>query len=127
MILCVPPCKGSKPLANADFGPEIVIPLKGPGIREGHGHIPRLHAYQLPMPLEVVILREYTRAHQFLLKYADEVQQVLRLAAADVVHRIGRNRQAVRSVPLFRRSPHDADDALHDVVDEGDDRRAHRP
>ncbi len=71
------------------------------------------------MGLEVVALGEHSSPHEFLLEDIDKVQQVLGLAAADVVDGIRRNGKSVLTVPLFRGFAHDADDTFHDVIDIG--------
>ena len=72
------------------------------------------------MGFKVVVLREHTGSDEFLLEDVDKVQQVLGLAAADVVDGIRGDGQAVLAGPLFRGFAHDADDAFHDVIDIGE-------
>ena len=72
------------------------------------------------MGLEIVVLGEHASSDKFLLEDVDKVQQVLRLAAADVVNRIRRNGKTVLAGLLFRGFAHDADDAFHDVIDIGE-------
>ena len=72
------------------------------------------------MSLEVVVRGEHAGADEFLLEDVDEVQQVLGLAAADVVDGIRGDGQAVLAGPLFRGLAHHPDDAFHDVVDIGE-------
>lgn len=69
------------------------------------------------MGLEVVFLREHASPYEFLLEDIDKVQQVLGLAAADVVDGIRRDGKAVLTILLFRCLAHDPDDSFHDVVD----------
>ena len=72
------------------------------------------------MGLEVVVGGEDAGADEFLLEDVDKVQQVLGLAAADVVDGIRGDGQAVLAGPLFRGLAHHPDDAFHDVVDIGE-------
>ena len=72
------------------------------------------------MGLEVVVGGEHAGSDEFLLEDIDKVQQVLGLAAADVVDRIRRNRKSVFAILLFRGFAHDPDDAFHDVIDIGE-------
>ena len=107
IICCVPLGKGPQALPNADLRGEAVIPLQHGGIRVGHRHISGLHSHQFPVAHKVIVRRQYPRPDQLLLEGAHVGQQVLRLSAADVVHRIGRQEQAVLSVALVRRPLHD--------------------
>ena len=72
------------------------------------------------MGIEVVILGEHAGPDEFLLEDIDKVQQVLGLAAADVVDGIRRDGQPVLAVLLFRGFAHDPDEAFHDVIDIGE-------
>jgi len=72
------------------------------------------------MRLEVVVGGEDAGADEFLLEDVDEVQQVLELAAADVVDSIRRDGKAVLADLLFRGLAHHPDDAFHDVIDIGE-------
>ena len=72
------------------------------------------------MGLEIVILGEHSGPHEFLLEDIDKVQQVLGLAAADVVDGIRRDGKPVLAVLLFRGLSHDADDAFHDIINIGE-------
>jgi len=70
--------------------------------------------------LEVVVGGEDASSDEFLLEDVDKVQQVLGLAAADVVDGIRGDGQAVLAGPLFRGFAHHPDDAFHDVIDIGE-------
>ena len=72
------------------------------------------------MGLEVVVGGEDAGADEFLLEDVDKVQQVLGLAAADVVDGIRGDGQAVLADLLFRGLAHHPDDAFHDVIDIGE-------
>ncbi len=72
------------------------------------------------MSIKVVVLGKHSSSDEFLLEDIDKVQQVLGLAAADVVDGIRRDGKSVLAVLLFRGFAHDPDDAFHDVVDIGE-------
>ena len=72
------------------------------------------------MAFEIIVLRQDTRANEFLLQSGDVVQQVFGSAAADVINCVGRQRETIFSGLLLRCSLHDTDDAFHDVVDVGE-------
>ena len=72
------------------------------------------------MGLEVVVLGEHSCSDEFLLEDIDKVQQVLGLAAANVVDSIRRDGKPVLAVFLFRGFTHDTDDTFHDVIDIGE-------
>jgi len=72
------------------------------------------------MGLEVVVLGEHSGSDEFLLEDIDKVQQVLGLAAADVVDGIRRDGKPVLTGLLFRGFAHDPDNAFHDVIDIGE-------
>ena len=72
------------------------------------------------MGLEVIVLGEHACPDEFLLEDIDKVQQVLGLAAADVVDGIRRDGQPVLAGLLFRGFAHDPADAFHDVIDIGE-------
>ena len=72
------------------------------------------------MGLEIVVGGEHSGSDEFLLEDIDEVQQVLGLAAADVVNSIRRDGQSILPGLLFRGFAHDTDDAFHDVIDIGE-------
>ena len=71
------------------------------------------------MGLEVIIGREDTGGDQFFGEDLHEVQEVFRVAVADVIHRVGRDGEAVGAGFLFRGPLHHPQDAFHDVVDIG--------
>ena len=120
VILFVPSCEIVQAFADGDGRGEAVVALEGFGVGVGDGDVARLHADELAVGREVIVRGEDAGADQFLLQGGDEVHQVLRLAAADVVDRVGREGKSVLSRFLFGRALHDADDALEDVVDVGE-------
>ena len=72
------------------------------------------------MGIEVVVRGEHAGSDKFLLEDIDKVQQVLGLAASDVVDGIRRDGKPVLTVFLLRGFAHDSDDAFHDVIDIGE-------
>ena len=72
------------------------------------------------MGVEVVVLGEHSGSDEFLLEDIDKVQQVLGLAAANVVDGIRRDGKSVLAGLLFGSFAHDPDDAFHDVIDIGE-------
>ena len=72
------------------------------------------------MGLEVIVLGKHSRSDKFLLEDIDKVQQVLGLAAADVVDGIRRDGKSILAGLLFRGLAHDTDYAFHDVIDIGE-------
>ena len=72
------------------------------------------------MSLEVVVCGQDTGSYKLLLQDVHKVQQVLGLAASDVIDCVRRNRQAVFTRLLFGGFLHHAEDALHDVIDVGE-------
>ena len=65
---------------------------------------------------EVVVWGEDAGTYQFLLQGADEVQEVFRLTAADVVDSVRWDGQAVLALLLLRGSLHDPADTFYDIV-----------
>ena len=72
------------------------------------------------MGIEVVVRGENSSSDEFFLEDIDKVQQVLGLAAADIVNSIRRDGQSILAGLLFRGFAHDPDDAFHDVIDIGE-------
>ena len=72
------------------------------------------------MGLEIVVLRQDPGRNQLLLEDGHEIQQVLRIAVADVVDLVRRHRQPVLTGLAFRRVSHDANHTLDNVVDVGE-------
>lgn len=90
------------------------VALQRRSIRIGHRHIARLHRYELFVRLEVIISTQ-----QLLLQNRHKVQQVLRMAVADVVHLVRRQRQTILAHPALRRCLHHALYTLDNIVDIG--------
>ena len=82
----------------------------------GDGDVAGLHGDQFLMGFEVVVLRKDAGPEEFLLQDVYEVEEVFRMAAADVVYRIGRNGKSVFAVLSFRCSLHDPDHPFYDVI-----------
>ena len=72
------------------------------------------------MRLKVIIPRQHAGTDELLLQDVHKVQQVLGLAASDVIHGIGRHGQAVVAPLALGGALHHADDAFHDVIDIGE-------
>ena len=106
--------------ADPNLRSEAIIALKACAVRIGDRHIARLHAYELAVAFEIVILGQDTCANEFFLQGRNVVQQVFGSAAADVVDSVGRQRETVFAGLLLRCSLHDADDAFDNVVDIGE-------
>ena len=120
IVLLIPFRKLPQPLPKRNLRCKPEIPFKGGCIGIGSRNISRLHGHKFLMGLKVVVLGEHASSDEFLLEDVDEVQQVLGLAAADVVDGIRGDGQAVLADPLFRGLAHHPDDAFHDVVDIGE-------
>ena len=120
IVLLVPLRKLPQPFPQRDLRCKPEISFEGGSISIGRGDITRLHGHELLVGLEVVVRGEYAGADEFLLEDIDKLQQVLGLAAADVVDGIRRDGQAVLAGLLFRGFAHDPDDAFHDVIDIGE-------
>ena len=102
------------------MGLEAKVPLQRGGVRIGHRHIPGLHGHQLFMGLKIVVLRQNTGTDQLFRQDLYKIQQVFRIAVADVIHRVGGNGQAVFPGLLLRRLPHHPEHTLHNVIDVGE-------
>ena len=91
VILLVPFCEFTQAFAESYLRSETEVSFEGGGVGIGGGDVSGLHRHQLFVGLEVVVLGQDTGSQEFLLQDVHEVQQVLRLAATDVVHLVGRN------------------------------------
>ena len=120
IVLCVPLGEGAEALAERGGGAETEVLFEGSGVGKGDGYVARLHGDEFLVCFKVVVGGKHFGGDEFLLQDGDEVKKVLGRAVADVVYFIGRNRQAVLAVLSFRCVLHDADDAFHDVIDEGE-------
>ena len=96
------------------------ITFKGCGISIGGWYITWLHGNQLLMGLEVEVRGKDTGTNQFLLQNIHEIQQVLWLAATDVIDRVGRDGQAVVAIALGRGFLHHPKDAFNNVIHVGE-------
>ena len=120
IVFFVPLGKLPQPLSERNLRRKPEIPFKRGRISISGRNVSRLHGHEFLMGLEVVVLGENASSHEFLLEDIDKVQQVLGLAAADVVNRIRRDGKPVLAVLLFRCFAHDANNAFHDVIDIGE-------
>lgn len=80
------------------MGFEAEVALQGGRIGVGGGNVAGLHGDELLMRGKIIILRQNPGAHQLFGQNPDEIQQVLGLAVADVIERVGRNGKAIRAV-----------------------------
>ena len=72
------------------------------------------------MRLKVIVLGQDADTDELFLQDVHKVQQVLWLAATNVIHGIGRHGQAVVARLALGGALHHADDAFHDVIDIGE-------
>ena len=96
---------------------EAEVALQGGRIGVGGRNIAGLHGDERLMRREIIILRQNPGAHQLFRQNPGEIQQVLGLAVADVIERVGRNGKAIRARFPLRRPAHDAEHTLDDIVD----------
>ena len=68
------------------------------------------------MRLKVIICRQNSCSQQLLLQCLNEIQEILWLAAADVVHGVRRHGKAVLTGAFLRSLLHHTDDALDNVI-----------
>ena len=120
IVFLIPLRKLPQPFPQRNLRRKPEIPFKRGCIGIGGRNISRLHGHEFLVGLEIVVRGENSRSDEFLLEDIDKVQQVLGLAAADVVDGIRRDGKPVLAVLLFRGFAHDPDDAFHDVIDIGE-------
>ena len=106
--------------AEGGAGGEAKVAFEGGGVGVGRGDVTGLHRNEFLVGLEVVVLRQHAGPDQFLLQDGHEVQQVFGLAAADVVHGVGRHGQAVLPFLAGGGLPHHPIDAFYDIVHVGE-------
>ena len=87
--LGVPFGEVAEAFAEGDFRGEAVVALKGGGVGIGSGDVTGLHGDKLFVGLEVEVLGEDAGTDELFLEDGDEVEEVLGLAATDVIHGIG--------------------------------------
>ena len=116
VVLPIPLGEFPQPFPYPDFRGEAVVPFQSAGVGVGDRHVTWLHAYQLPVGCEVVVWGEDAGTYQFLLQGADEVQEVFRLAATDIIDGIRGDGQTVFSLFFLRGSLHDPADSFHDII-----------
>lgn len=110
----------SEAFAEGDFRGEAEIALEGGGVGIGSGDITGLHGDELFVGLEVEVLREDTGANEFFLEDGHEVEEVLGLAATDVINSIGGDGETVVTLLALRGTLHHTDNTLDDVVNIGE-------
>ena len=120
VIAGVPLGKGTEAGAEGGGGLVAEVGLEGGGVGIGHGNVSGLHGDEFLVGLEVIVLREDMGRDEFFLKDGDEVEEVLGGVVADVVDHVGRDGEAVFTILLLWGVLHDANNALHDVIDIGE-------
>ena len=113
-------CEGAEALAEWGGGTEAEVLFERRGVGKGDGHIAGLHGDEFFVRLEVVVGRKHACGNEFFLQDGDEVQQILGRIVADVIDFVRWNRQSILAVLFFWRMLHDADNAFHYVIDEGE-------
>ena len=106
--------------AEGDLRGEAVVALKGGGVGIGGGDVAGLHGDELFVGVEVEILWEDTGTDELFLEDGDEVEEVLGLAATDVIHGIGWDGEAIVALLALGGALHHAYDAFYDVIDIGE-------
>ena len=120
IIHFVPFRKLSKSIPDPNLRSKSIVTFQPCAVRIGDRHIAGLHAYELPVAFEIIVLRQDTCTNEFFLQGRNVVQQVFGSAAADVVDSVGRQRETIFSGLLLRGSLHNTDDTLDDVVNVGE-------
>ena len=120
IIHFIPLRKLPESFPDPDLRSEAIIALEACAVRIGDRHIAGLHANELPVAFEIIVLGQDACADKLLLKSGDVVQQVFGRAAADVINGVGRQRETVFADLLFGSTLHDTEYALDDVVDVGE-------
>lgn len=82
--------------------------------------IARLHCDKLFVGLEVVVLRQHTGRYKLLLKYLNKVQQVLGLAATDIIDLVGWNGKTILICTSGRSLAHHTYNSFNNVVNLGE-------
>lgn len=118
--LGVPLGEVAETFAEGDLRGEAVVALKGGSVGIGSGDVTGLHGDELFVGLEVEVLGEDAGTDEFFLEDGDEVEEVLGLAATDVIHGIGWDGEAVVALLALGGALHHAYDAFYDVIDIGE-------
>ena len=118
--LGVPFGEVAETFAEGDLRGEAVVALKGGGVGIGGGDVAGLHGDELFMGLEVEVLGEDAGTDELFLEDGDEVEEVLGLAATDVIHGIGWDGEAVVAFLALGGALHHAHDTFYDVIDIGE-------
>ena len=117
--LGVPLGEVAEAFAEGDLRAEAVVALKGGGVGIGGGDVTGLHGDELFVSVEVEVLGEDAGTDELFLEDGDEVEEVLGLAATDVIHGIGWDGEAVVAFLALGGALHHAYDAFYDVIDIG--------
>ena len=118
--LGVPLGEVAEAFAEGDLRGEAVVALKGGGVGIGSGDVTGLHGDELFVGLEVEVLGEDAGTDEFFLEDGDEVEEVLGLAATDVIHGIGWDGEAVVAFLALGGALHHTHDTFYDVIDIGE-------
>ena len=120
VIRLIPSRELSQSLPQRNLWRETEIALEGGGIGIGGGDVAGLHGDELFVGFEIEVLGEDTGANQFFLEDGHEIEEVLGLAASDVINGIRWDGETVFALLAFRGTLHHADNALDNVVDIGE-------
>ena len=96
------------------------VALQGRCIGVCGRHVTWLHCDKLFVGIEVVVLRQHAGSDKLLLKYLYKIQQVLRLAAADVVDSVWRNGQAVLAPLALGSTAHHPYYSFNNIINIGE-------
>ena len=120
IIHFIPLRKPPESFPDPNLRSKSIVTFQPCAVRISDRHIAGLHAYELPVAFEIVVLGQDTSTNEFFLQGRNVVQQVFGSASADVVDSVGRQREVIFSGLFLRCSLHDTDDTLDDVVDVGE-------
>jgi hypothetical protein len=95
IVFSIPLGEMAEAFVKGDLRGEPEVTFQGGGISIGGGDITGLHGNQLFVSLEVEILGQNPSTHQFLLEDLYEIEEVLGLAATNIIYGIGRNGKAI--------------------------------
>ena len=106
-----------EPFPDPNLRSEAIITLQPSTVCIGNRHIAGLHAYELSVAFEIIVLGQDTCTNEFFLQGRNVVQQVFGGASADVVDGVGRQRESVFAGLLFGSALHDTEYTFDDIVD----------
>ena len=102
--------------SQRNLGREAKVSFQGRGVSVSGRYITGLHGNELLVGFEVVVLWQDTCSYKLLLQNVYKVEQVLGLAATDVIDCVRRYRQAVFACLLFGSFGHHTDNAFDNVI-----------